>query len=106
MRIIDQKLKKYREVTETQLREQIRDLCKIIGWKFYFTFNSMHSPKGMTDLILCKPPRILFVELKREGQNLKPDQEVWRDLLLQCPGVEWYLVRPADIEWFTEVLRK
>ena len=76
---INHELKKYREITETQLREQIRDLCRITGWKFYFTFNSMHSPKGMTDLVLCRPPRVIFAELKREGKELKPDQDAWRD---------------------------
>jgi hypothetical protein len=98
-------LKRFKETTESQLREQIRDLCKITGWKMYFTFNSMHSPKGMTDLILCRPPRVIFAELKREGQDLKPDQEQWRDLLLECPGVEWYIWRPSDIERITNVLR-
>ena len=95
----------YAEVTESQLREQIRDLCKVIGWKFYFTYNSMHSPKGMTDLILCRPPRVIFAELKREKTDLKPDQELWRDELKQCPGIEWYLWKPSMIEQITDILR-
>jgi len=97
--------KKFREVTESQLREQIRDICKLTGWKMYFTFNSMHSPKGMTDLILCRPPRVIFAELKREDTDLKPDQEAWRDLLTACPGVEWYLWIPSQIEEIVSILR-
>ncbi len=95
----------FKEVTEAQLREQIRDLCRLIGWGFYFTWNSFHSPKGMTDLILCKPPRVIFAELKREGQSLKPEQEKWKDDLSQCPGVEYYLWTPSQIEKIADILR-
>jgi len=39
-------------VTERDLREWIRDLCKLFGWKFLFVWTSIHSPKGMLDLLL------------------------------------------------------
>ena len=34
------------EIREKDLREQIRDLCKIYGWMFYFPWLSIHSPVG------------------------------------------------------------
>jgi len=92
--------------TESQLREQIRDLCKTFGWKFYFTWSSIHSPRGMPDLILCKPPRLVFAELKTEKGKVSPHQQEWIDLLNECGGnVECYVIRPSQIEWFAGVLR-
>ncbi len=93
-------------VTEKQLREQVRDLCKVFGWKFYFTWTSIHSPRGMPDLILVKPPRVIFAELKTEKGEVSTYQQDWIDVLKECGGnVECYLWRPGDIEKIAEVLR-
>ena len=93
-------------LTEKQLREQIRDLCKLMGWHFYFTWSSIHSPRGMPDLILCKPPRLIFAELKTEKGKTSEYQQQWLDVLGKCGGnVEVYLWRPSDIEEIVQVLR-
>jgi hypothetical protein len=93
------------QINEKQLREQIRDLCKILGWKFYFTWTAIHSPRGMTDLILCRPPRVIFAELKREKQEPTPEQQEWLDILGQCPGVERYVWKPSSWDKIVEILR-
>lgn len=91
--------------TEKDLREQIRDLCKVFGWKFYFTWTSLHSPRGMPDLILCKPPRLIFAELKTDKSKLSSHQQEWIDLLTECRGnIECYVWRPADIESIAKIL--
>jgi hypothetical protein len=96
----------FTETTEKQLREQIRDLCKLMGWKFYFTFTSIHSPRGMPDLILCKPPRLIFAELKTEKGQLSDYQREWIASLIACGGnVECYLWRPSDIENIAKILQ-
>jgi hypothetical protein len=93
-------------VTEGDLREQIRDLCKIFSWKFYFTWTSIHSPRGIPDLILCKPPRLIFAELKTEKGKVSPHQQEWIDLLSECGGnVECYVWRPSDIEEIARLLQ-
>lgn len=92
-------------ITEKDLREQVRDLCKVLGWKFYFTWTSIHSPRGMPDLILCRPPRIIFAELKTDKGNVSPHQQEWIDTLSQCPAAEVYVWRPGDIEEIARVLR-
>jgi len=92
-------------ITEKQLREQVRDLCKVFGWKFYFTWTSIHSPRGMPDLILCKPPRLIFAELKTEKGQLSDKQQEWLDLLDECGGnIERYVWRPGDIENIAKIL--
>jgi len=92
------------EIREKDLREQIRDLCKLYGFKFYFTWSSIHSPRGLPDLVLCKPPRLIFAELKTEKGIVSPHQQEWLDALAQCLGVEVYLWRPSDIEKVVEIL--
>jgi len=95
------------KVTEADLREQIRDLCKLFGWKMYFTWKSYHSPKGFPDLVLANPEqkRIIYAELKSEKGKLTPQQEEWLEALAAC-GQEVYLWRPVDFEGIVEVLRK
>jgi len=93
-------------VTEADLREQIRTLCKLYGWKMYFSWTSIHSPRGFPDLVLANPEqkRVIFAELKTEKSKLTPQQEEWLDTLDAC-GAEVYLWRPGDIEGIATILR-
>lgn len=93
------------ELLEKDLREQIRDLCKVFGWKFYFTWLAIHSPKGFPDLVLRKPPRLIFAELKRETGKLTSAQEEWQQDLKEC-GQEVYVWRPSDFEKIAEILHE
>jgi len=94
-------------VTEADLREQIRDLCKLFGWKMYFSWTSIHSPRGFPDLVLANPEqkRVIFAELKREKGKLTGHQEEWLNAL-DGAGAEVYVWRPGDIERIADILRK
>lgn len=98
--------KKMLKVTEADLREQIRDLCKLFGWLMYFSWTSLHSPRGFPDLTLVHPEkkRVIFAELKAEKGKLTPYQEQWLEALREC-GQEVYLWRPHDIDEIVEILR-
>ena len=91
--------------TEADLREQVRDLCKLYGWEMYFSWTSIHSPRGFPDLVLANPEqrRVIFAELKNEKGNLTPAQEEWFDTLKAC-GQEVHLWRPADIKEIAAIL--
>lgn len=93
-------------VTERDLREQVRDLCKLFGWKLYFSWTSIHSPRGFPDLVLCNPEqkRVIFAELKSEKGKVSTYQQEWLDTLAAC-GAEVYLWRPGDFEGIVEILR-
>ncbi len=93
-------------VTEKDLREQVRDLCKLFGWKMYFTWTSIHSPKGFPDLVLVSPARkrVIFAELKRDGGRLTEHQEEWL-VALEAAGQEVYIWRPKDFENIVVLLR-
>ena len=93
-------------VTERDLREQVRDLCGLFGWKMHFTWMSMHSPKGMLDLLLInrEKKRVIFAELKSDKGKLTPEQQETFDGLEAC-GQEVYVWRPGDIEHIARLLR-
>lgn len=60
------------------------------GWRTALAADS----KGFPDLLLFRE-RIVAIEIKGDGDSLKPDQLEWRDRI-QRAGIEWYDVRPAD----------
>ena len=59
---------------------------------------------GWPDLVLVRRPRVLFVELKREGESPTADQQAWLDDLLAC-GQEVFLWRPSDWPAIERALR-
>jgi len=71
----------------------------------YHTHRSERSEPGFPDLVLLRPPRVIFAELKTADGRLSPDQREWRTKLLACPGVEYHLWRPEDWDELREVLR-
>ena len=83
-------------VTEKAFAATVRAYAEALGWTVYWVWRSIHSPAGEPDLRLIRPPRVLFVELKSAKGKLTPAQEEARDLLMGCPGVEYYLWRPQD----------
>ena len=71
------------------------------GWR-----TAIQGDKGFPDLVLVRSPRVIFAELKSERGRLTPEGKAWKELLEQCPGVEYYLWRPEDWEEIELVLRK
>ena len=55
--------------------------------------------------MLCRPPRLVFVELKSEKGKTTPAQDHWLELFGRCPGVEVYLSRPSELVRVVKVLR-
>jgi hypothetical protein len=92
-------------ITERQWLRQLTDLAKTFGWRPYHTQFSKWSEAGWPDLALCKPPRLLLVELKSEHGKVTPAQDEWLTMLADCPGVEVYVWRPSDLDLAVKVLR-
>lgn len=67
--------------TEAGFAGWFEDLATVTHWRWYHTHDSRRSVAGFPDYVLVKHHQILFVELKREGEKLRPDQQEWnRDL--------------------------
>ena len=90
-------------LTEAQWQSQVVALARQCGWTQYHTFDSRRSAAGFPDIVLVKPPRILFWELKTERGKTTPDQEKWLGLLRAC-GLQAEVIRPSDREKVHRVL--
>lgn len=90
--------------SEASFLQQVLDLAKVLHWRTYHTWNSVHSAGGFPDLVLVRRPRVLFVELKREDGAPTAAQQQWLDDLRAC-GQEARLWRPSDWPEVLEALR-
>ncbi len=93
-------------VSEKSLQSQILQLARLAGWRAYHTFDSRRSAKGFPDLVLVRPPVVLFAELKSEDGKLRPEQREWLEALSRCEGVEARLWRPSDFGEIERMLCK
>ena len=93
------------QMTEADHLEQVKAVAVTCGWLTYHTFNSRRSTAGFPDLVLVRPPRVIFAELKRENGRLTIPQKLWGDDLEQCSGVDYYLWRPSDWDSILGVLQ-
>lgn len=104
--------------TEAQLAVYVRNTARGLGWKRYHTRFSIGSDAGFPDELLCRPPRVIVAELKRETGRMTEGrlvpgrwprwvegQKEWLAVLLACPGVETYLWRPSHWQEIATILQ-
>ena len=89
------------DISERHFRQQVLDLARMLGWHCYFSWTSLHSPKGYPDLTLCQSngdgtASLCFLELKSETGKCTPEQREWLDILGKVPGVIAKCVYPSD----------
>lgn len=84
-------------LSEKRWQAQVVTLALLYGWSVFHVFDSRRSQPGFPDLVLVKPPTIIFAELKTHNGKLRHAQVAWLDLLLACPGVQTYLWRPHNL---------
>ena len=89
---------------EASFMAQVVAYAGLLGWHHYHTHDSRHSVAGFPDLVLVRRPRLLFVELKREGEYPTDAQRQWLDELKAC-DTEAYLWWPTDWEVIERILR-
>ena len=83
-------------LSEARFQAQVVMLARLHRWLTYHTYDSRRSTAGVPDLLLVRPPRVIFAELKRDVGTVSPAQRVWLDRLGACGGVETYCWRPRD----------
>jgi hypothetical protein len=96
---------------EKDFQRAVIELARTMGWRVHHTLPAItergrwitpvQGDVGFPDLVLCRPPRLIFAELKRVGGKLSVAQREWLDALQACDGVECYLWNPND--WDTIV---
>jgi len=101
--------------TEDDLLAYVLDLSKLFGWQraHFRPARTGHGWRtavsgdgaGFPDLALCRPPRLVFAELKSATGKLSHHQQHWLTLLAEIPGVEVFLWRPKDLDDIVRTLR-
>ena len=100
---------------ERSFQTVVLEVARLAGWRALHirparrADGSWRTPvggdgKGWPDLTLVRPPRLLFVELKRQGGKLRPEQRDWLDVLRLLPGAEVLVWTPEDWPELVETL--
>ena len=98
--------------SEREFQREVIKIAKSLGWYVYHALPGQGRNKHLTlfigkrgfpDLVLCRPPRLIFAELKSERGKPSTDQTEWLDALRAC-GVEVHVWRPSDLERITAML--
>ena len=92
--------------TEKGFLEAVRELAKLHGWKDSHSYLSIKSPAGFPDLVLCRPPTVIFAELKTQKGRVSPAQDAWLQALARCPGVSVFVWRPSDWDDIVKILSR
>jgi Holliday junction resolvase len=90
-------------MTEREFQREILKLAKLLGWRYYHTYDSRRSNKGFPDLVLVKGERVIFAELKSEKGKVKPEQVEWLEAIDNTPA-EAYLWRPSELQRVADIL--
>ena len=83
-------------MAESDLQALVVQAAKLYGWRVYHTFDSRRSVPGFPDLVLCRPPALLMIELKSEKGKATREQIEWLTALGACRGVIADIWQPAD----------
>jgi len=90
---------------EKHFMARVREVARMFGWVDWHQQDSMGTRAGLPDLILLRPPRLIFAELKSQHGRLTIEQSAAMALLELCPAVEAFCWRPSDFQRIVEVLR-
>jgi len=92
--------------SEKEFQGQVLRLARLCGWRVYHTFDSRRSAPGFPDLVMARPPVVMFAELKTETGRVRPEQRDWLEALRGSEGVEVRLWRPSDWPEIEEALKR
>lgn len=101
-------------LSEKDWQRRVIDLAKLLGFRIYHhrparvgnrVVTALEGDAGLPDLLLCKPPRLIFAELKVGRNKPSDNQEEWLRQLGACRGVEAYVWTPPDWDEVVEILR-
>ena len=89
---------------EKDFMDQLLDAAVPAGWMAYHTYDSRRSTAGFPDLVLVKPPVVIFAELKTEKGTPSTAQDEWLEKLGLCTELSVHLWRPSNWDEIEERL--
>src|SRR5229473_2323984 len=99
-------------MTEVEFTDEVLKWAKVYGWRrFHVRGNTrrlIQGDVGFPDLVLVRPPRIIFAELKVGRNKMTSEQSQWRSDLRDCalPDLGVYEWRPEDWTAILSVLER
>lgn len=96
----------YSLTTEAAFQDAVTSRATIYGWWWWHDTDARRNAAGLPDLILVRPPRIIFAELKKQNGRVSAEQRGVLAMLDHCPGVENYVWRPSDEKDIDRILRR
>lgn len=102
----------WRAVSEKDFQATVIKAAWMAGWKYYHPPDNKPNAAGWSqkivagfpDLVLVKPPKMMFVELKRETGETTEEQDEWLQAFRDC-GIVSYVWRPSQIVEILKILR-
>ena len=89
---------------ESDFQRQVVDLAKMLGWAVWWTKWSLHSPKGMPDLMMARNGRLVLAELKVNASlSAEQRESLWT---LAGTGAEVFCWKPTCWPEIERVLAK
>lgn len=101
----------YPKLTERRFMGQVLTLARLFGWAAWHD-EATNAPRrcwqcgavqkvprnrsGWPDLVLVRPPKLMFAELKSTRGRVTRDQGAWLSLLRRVTSVEVVVWRPSD----------
>lgn len=107
-------------VTEKAFTAAVIELARTLGWRTWHDVATnrrrrclrcgewtpgARNPPGLPDLLLVKPPRLVFAELK-VGKNPATEAQLAFLADLSRAGAEVYLWRETDMETIAAILQR
>ena len=109
------------QMSEKQFLAQVIELAKLYGWScahfrsariqrkdgsHYYATPVQADGEGWPDLVMARPPRLIFAEIKSESGIPSEAQMDWINCLNLCPPAEAYLWRPKDFDHIVAILEE
>lgn len=99
-------------MTEAEFQRQVMRIAADYGWSVVHIGRARVGKRwvtptrgpggevvrGFPDLVLLRPPQLVFLELKKAGGRPTPEQREWVAALQRVDGVEAYIVDPTDAD--------
>ncbi len=108
----------YKNVSESIFQTDVIKIARDLGYEVYHHTTAgtrcrkcgeysnrgrIVTSKGFPDLVLIRPDRLIYAELKSRTGKQAPEQKHWQ-ALLEANGAEYHLWKPENLDELIEEL--
>ena len=89
-----------------RLMWHVVDICEKQGFLWHHLYDLYKGFTGCPDLMMAKPPRLIFIKFKVQGRELGNEEHLWMQTMERCHGVEAYVFYSNDLHKAMSVIRE